>query len=528
MSSEFRIRGIPKPISGSSQKPSKSSQFEEVLRESEQLISEVNKQDEEVPTLSSDLSYSLKSISSIYLDNLPRFQELKKSLETYHLDLRRKSSQLHLDKSPQWKQIIYSSLHRLLNECIFTNIRRLQLEYLNKVYDWFYSKIGVIKTASKPSSTPAPDALTMTQEFDHNPQLGQKRVQSSGSLRPHTANTLNTLNTVNSKVFDSRPTSAAVKLPIQAFLGAGEPNGRIPEVDFENSFISCNPLGEEVEAKAEKRFKENRLKDLAEKRLRDEMKAKVESWTIRRARKTEEFNRKFESNRVGSRFDNRAYSASRPHTASETIIARGKIFELQDPEPEPVLPPVNNDVKVVKAVKAVESLEAKTQPAHKMTKIETIRKLHEGILEGDESGDEQDNFLDHDFNAVTLSAYSKSGQLWNGGGNPRPNTAGYLPPARNIIAKGLNIKSRPVTAQRVNQLDEINEVKKQLAKHNVPCSIETLKYGLLMPEDLPPESLTYLSMPVFGAGLLVNPFAKVSKKGKKKGKKGKKGKKSKK
>ena len=525
MSSEFRIRGIPKPISVPAQKPAKSSQFEEILQESEQLISSFNTQEAEVPTLSSDLSSSLKSISSIYLDNLPRFQELKKSLETYHLDLRRKTSQLHTDKSAQWKQIIYSSLHRLLNECIFTNIRRLQLDYLNKVYDWFYSKIGVIKQPSKPNSaqTPAPTSasLIMNQEPELNAQASQKRVQSSGSLRPHTANTMYTMHTLSSKLFDSRPTSA-VKLPIQAFVGSGEPNGEIPEVDFENSFISCNPLGEEVEEKIEKRFKENRLKDLAEKRLRDEMRAKVESWTLARARKTEEFNRKFESNRVGSRFDNRAYSPSRPHTASETFIARGKIFDLQDPEPDLALPLVKSEAK------GVESLQAKTQPAHKMTKIETIRKLHGGILEGDESADEQDNILDHDLNAVTLSAYSKSGQLWNNRNCPRPHTAGYLPPARTIMSKGLNIQSRPVTAQRANQLDEINEVKKQLAKKNIPCSIDTLKHGLLMPEDLPSESLTYLSMPVSGASLLVNPFTKLSKKGKKKGKKGKKGKKSKK
>ena len=305
-------------------------------------------------------------------------------------------------------------------------------------------------------------------------------------------------------------------------MGSGEPNGEIPEADFENSFISYTPLGEEVDKKVEQRFKENRLKDLAEKRLRDEMRAKVDSWTVVRARKTEEFNRKFESNRFGSKFDKRAYAPSRPHTASEAQINRGKTFEMQDPEPETVLPPVKSEVKASEVVEVV------SQPVHKMTKIETIRKLHEEILEGDESVDEPNNILDYDTNAVTLSAYSKSGQLWNNRDYARPHTAGYLPPARNIMSRGLSGQSRPVTAQRASQLDEINEVKKQLAKKNIPCSIDTLKYGLLMPEDLPTESLTYLSMPAPGAGLLVNPFIKLGKKGKKKGKKGKKGKKSKK
>jgi hypothetical protein len=518
MSSDFRIRGIPKPITGQFQRPLKSSQFEEVLRESEQLVSEANNQEEEVVTLNADLSYSLKSISSIYLDNNPRFQELKKTLESYHLDCRRQKPQLHPGKSSQWRQIVYASLHRLLHECVFTNIRRLQIEYLNKVYEWFYAKIGVTVEPSKPlESLPNLPSDHPDDAEDQISLSSQKRNQSAASLRPRTANTN------NSKVFDSRPTSAAVKLPVQAFVGSGEPYGEIPEVDFENSFISYMPFGEEIEQKVEQRFKENRLKDLAEKRLRDEMRAKVDSWTIIRARKTEEFNRKFESNRFGSKFDKRAYSPSRPHTASEAQLSRGKVFEMQDPEGESLPPLKTEPVQTTKNEVQVET----TQPLHKMSKIATIRKLHEEILEGDESFEEPNNLLDHDPTAVTLSAYSKSGQLWNRE-VVRPHTAGYLPPARNIASRGLAGQSRPVTAQRASQLEEINEVKKQLAKKNIPCSIDTLKYGLLMPEDLPCESLTYLTLPAPGAGLLVNPFTKLGKKGKKKGKKGKKGKKSKK
>ena len=67
---------------------------------------------------------------------------------------------------------------------------------------------------------------------------------------------------------------------------------------------------------------------------------------------------------------------------------------MQDPENEPkseiILPTAPDE-----------------QPFHKMDKIATIRKIHEDILEADESVDEPTNILDFDPSAVTLSAYAK-------------------------------------------------------------------------------------------------------------------------
>ena len=135
MASDFRIRGVAKPIPTLPSKYQKISQFEEVLKESDQLISEANLKEDDIIMLNSDMSFSIKSISSVYLDSNFKFQDLKKNLEQYHLDSKRKNPLMHLEKSTRWKQIIYACLHKLLNECIFTNIRKLQLEYLDKVFD---------------------------------------------------------------------------------------------------------------------------------------------------------------------------------------------------------------------------------------------------------------------------------------------------------------------------------------------------------------------------------------------------------
>ena len=77
MSSDFRIRGVGKPIIGASSKTQKKSQFEEVLKESEQLISEANLKEDEMVLMNPDMSFSIKSISSVYLDTNSKFQDLK-------------------------------------------------------------------------------------------------------------------------------------------------------------------------------------------------------------------------------------------------------------------------------------------------------------------------------------------------------------------------------------------------------------------------------------------------------------------
>jgi hypothetical protein len=78
-----------------------------------------------------------------------------------------------------------------------------------------------------------------------------------------------------------------------------------------------------------------------------------------------------------------------------------------------------------------------------------------------------------------------------------------------------------MTAGRVDQIQEIESVKRQMAKGAIPCSVSTITQALLLPEEL--EDDKTLSFPKLGTGLMVNPYSTVGKKKKKK--KGKKGKK---
>ena len=78
--------------------------------------------------------------------------------------------------------------------------------------------------------------------------------------------------------------------------------------------------------------------------------------------------------------------------------------------------------------------------------------------------------------------------------------------------------------ERNSQIEELNDIKTRLARHNVSCSVPTIETALVTPMDLPQEMLDAKNLPLPGGRLLVNPFAKAKKaKGKKKKKKGKRG-----
>jgi hypothetical protein len=49
-------------------------------------------------------------------------------------------------------QTLYSSLQELLNQVVYTHNRRHQLKLLDKVYSWYYEKVG-------PKETPNPTRL---------------------------------------------------------------------------------------------------------------------------------------------------------------------------------------------------------------------------------------------------------------------------------------------------------------------------------------------------------------------------------
>lgn len=345
--------------------------------------------------------------------------------------------------------------------------------------------------------------------FDKLSHYSRRQISSAHSQRPTTAAL------TSAKWLEQRPPSAAIKVaPVQAYTGLSEPVKPKDNVEFESNYVNYKPLGGEAEKQMEKRYQTFRNRDLSEKRLRDEMNQKVHRWVSVRARRAEEQARRSESVRFASKFEQRAYSPSRNDT-SASLLGKASYIDFTDE----LGVTVDNSSKD----KIPETALDEYIPIHKMNKVSTIRKLHGEMIDAEAS----DETLLQDPSAIILSAYPQSTiSSWIKKEPIRPLTAGSLPAPRSTSLRGI---PRPGTAtSQTRQVEELLEVKRRLASHNIPCSLEAMKYALLTPEDLPLDQLTNLCLPKPGSGLLLNPFIKIGKKKKKKkGKKGKKGKKAK-
>ena len=83
------------------------------------------------------------------------------------------------------------------------------------------------------------------------------------------------------------------------------------------------------------------------------------------------------------------------------------------------------------------------------------------------------------------------------------------------------IKRSPVDAYMMQQLSEIDQIKEHLSSVDIPCSIATIRRGVMIPEDFQWD-LHERKFPRLKDYLMKNPFKKKGKKGKGKKKKKKK------
>lgn len=71
----------------------------------------------------------------------------------------------------------------------------------------------------------------------------------------------------------------------------------------------------DIEQKIEERYMQVKIKELADKRVAEEMRSKIQAWTESRSRQEEELIRRTEGFKYASRFEARGYTYNRPNTA---------------------------------------------------------------------------------------------------------------------------------------------------------------------------------------------------------------------
>ena len=250
----------------------KTSNLQETLQAEIKVIDTVEKSEdltEEVAKI------NLNHLYNTSLDSFLEFRTLRQNLETYLKDSSKAESTLHQEKSKEWKQIFYTSLFKLLNECIYTLNPKQHYEYLSKIYDWYYMKLGQPISKSVSASTKL-----------KNPIIGPNISLRSQDKPNHSIS----------------PGSDMRRMTF------------FPDTDHD------------IQKKLDSFFMQHRLKDLKEKRSRDYMMSKIKGWENSRPRQAEEYFRNYESARYTSRFDKRG-------VPKQTVREKLKnLFDMVDPE----------------------------------------------------------------------------------------------------------------------------------------------------------------------------------------------------
>jgi len=222
--------------------------------------------------------------------------------------------------------------------------------------------------------------------------------------------------------------------------------------------LACLSVGEEKQT--EVRLQHTLSQDHSAYRVATEMREKVQAWTTRQARKEEETTRRAEEAQLSCR-------RSRPFRSSS--LSKSSIRS--------VTPVVDLSRTPLKALTPGLSdfLETDSPYFRQYEKVPRLRKLRGSLIEVQSSPK---------FKQVhhSLGAYTKPAAETD---RPGPQT---------------------LSAERIQQLQEVAEAKQKLVKLGEVCAYAKLATALLVPEDLPLAKLTPESLPKDGARLMRNPF----------------------
>lgn len=386
----------------------------------------------------------LRGLKCEGIDDLKQFKDLTESIERYSEDCKRTEPKMHAGKSIEWKKILYTLLYNLLSQCSYTRNYELQVEHLKRVHEWYYKKVG--------------------QTVQNYEEVGKKWVkvdenQDSNQKSPGLA----VINSRNMPFVSENYEVARSKTPGGTF-------------------------NYDTQARLDSVFKEYRLRDLSEKQKMDSMHFKVKTWLKTRPKRQEELLRTQESAKYGfNHIKHEAISVQPP-------LKHSKILDLTT-SPSKTEKEQSNYLNLPKS-----QIKVSNKAQTRITKIALIREKYKKIINDDSYNDQPYSALDHNSESFTIGTYSKSVKNHRKY-FPRMRTAA-LQARRTERTTGLTEISRPLSSEKCRKIEEIEIIKEKLAKRNVLCGIETLKYGLVLNDDLPDEILTYKSLPNPGSGLL--------------------------
>jgi hypothetical protein len=353
---------------------------------------------------------------------------------------------------------------------------------------------------------------------------------------------------------------------------------RIP-MEYRSNYAYYTPTGNIEELALEQRWRDGQNKKLMDKREQEELTAVMKEWSFAKSRIEEESVRKNESMTYGSRFETRAF---KPRVLSAITTGSAQVYSPikntrkltssqgkkreSDGEEQAVVNDGERERQELEQVLDYESdeefhetpsqylniskmdpksifYEDKMRPktsGHLPRLVDYSNVVPVGMATGEIIPGKENKLIENEMSRLKIERLRKMhanilnhSKAQTVGGAQTDNSLlidkSQRGPSLSVYDSGIKASSyRPFSAiyQKVNdisirtdQLNEVEEVKKKLAKFRINVPMRTLATSLLVPDKIPVGQLKPLPEP--GLGLLKNPFYK-EKKGKKKKKKKKK------
>lgn len=329
----------------------------------------------------------------------------------------------------------------------------------------------------------------------------------------------------------------------------------VPVADRSN-YAFFSPNGEIIELQAEQRWREQQHRQLIKKREREEVIGMIDEWAHAKSRIEDESMRKGEAMRYGSLFETRAFTpqpqtatkdggirseyrevGSRPNTTRTGVLRRVPTTGGSDLEKE--WPPKNlnlesddedeankqsvdgNTVTVYRergrghlfseSVKLSNIFDYQLSPRANMRTGTTVTDGFKEIeLEMNKMKIARVREVHGNFIKSKQAVTPREGKTRTPSLTVFQHQAVSVKNLKKIKPLSLITRSMTAAAFKDHQLNEIDQIKKSLAKSQTPVSMKALSRGLLLPESTPKESLSVL--PTMGSRLMMNPFVAEKKK----------------
>ena len=505
------------------------SHFEEVFDESQNKVATTNQDDKSSQELTNILLFN--TTNPILLKE-PMFIKLKEWMDKFHKEIQERNGFGDIFNSEdRLKILLYECLVKLLKEIAIVQDHKMQLKYLQRVYDWF------AKRQLKPRSILKPKLNLKTTVQKRNTQkplelskTTPEKMHEDDIRALYTKITLpkeSLKNFARREVKDPNIKASPKTLP-QKELSS------IKSIEAKSTYLYYLPE-KPIEQRLERMWFAKKNRDITNKRRNQEFFTVLNQWGRAKAKLNAEMVRKHENiicaNNFGVRnqnfqnlkgFLNKSAMIYRDlyelceEESSESDNEEGVVIKESTPIKKPEVIDLTHStgklpLKKKSVVRYLLPEVRNTIQEGDKRRVDYIRRMYGNLINAsnDNTSENESIFVTGPKGINSLSVYNKDIK--------RSYT--------KFNAKSLLSRSTPIThiapreQFRIQEMKEVNRTQDHLARKEIPCTMSLLKRAILAPEDCSKSMITPENFPKPGSRLLVNPFAimkKVKKKMKKK------------